>query len=86
MEAEPEKIQIDTTGKSDRFYSITLAKNEFNENILCDVCLDDEDDENDEIVICDLCLCAVHQTCYGSELLKSVPKGDWFCARCRDLK
>ena len=54
--------------------------------MVCDVCLDDDDDEDNEIVICELCLGAVHQKCYGSELLKSVPTGDWFCARCRDLQ
>ena len=53
---------------------------------MCDVCLDDDDDEGNEILICELCLGAVHQKCYGSELLKGIPKGDWFCARCTHLK
>ena len=52
----------------------------------CDVCLDGDDDEGNEILICELCLIAVHQSCYGSELLDSIPEDDWICARCRYLK
>ena len=62
-----------------------MDQNRNNEDIVCDICLDDDDDENNEIVICDLCLVAVHQTCYGSELLQGVPEGNWYCARCREL-
>jgi len=38
--------------------------------------------EEDLIVICDLCEGAVHQQCYGGELLKEVPSDQWFCQRC----
>jgi len=31
-----------------------------NDDVICDVCQDEDDDENDEIVICELCLGAVH--------------------------
>lgn len=34
--------------------------NMIEENIKCDVCLWDDDCENDEIVICDMCLAATH--------------------------
>ena len=49
----------------------------------CDVCLKETSVENtDEIVMCDLCNCAVHQQCYRRELEKGVPAGNWFCERC----
>ena len=53
--------------------------------VVCDVCLEDDDDDGNEILICELCLVGVHQKCYGSELLEAIPQGDWYCARCRDL-
>ena len=31
-------------------------------------------------------MASVHQKCYGSELLKGIPKGMWYCARCTDLR
>jgi len=34
-----------------------------------------EGEDDDEIILCDLCNVAVHQTCYGSELLNGVPLG-----------
>ena len=80
-------MQIDTKQTEKRsFNTIITSKNENENDIVCDVCLDDDDDEGNEIVICDLCLGAVHQKCYGSELLSGVPEDNWFCVRCRHLK
>ena len=45
---------------------------------ICDVCLESIANQTDLIVFCDICDFAVHQTCYGSELLDGVPKGNWF--------
>ena len=70
---------------SDPYKKIRCEKNKTEENIVCDVCLDGDDDEGDEILICDLCQTAVHQTCYGGELLDSIPQGNWYCARCQEL-
>lgn len=52
--------------------------------MICDICLEDDDFEGDEIVICDLCLGATHQTCYGGEIKDRLPQPDqpWYCARC----
>jgi hypothetical protein len=62
------------------------AKNEVDEDIMCDVCMDDyadEDENGDIIVICDFCNSAVHQSCYGKEIKNCFPKDkDWFCQRC----
>lgn len=43
-----------------RFDPIKIFENEKNENIICDVCLDDDDEEGNEILICENCLVAVH--------------------------
>ena len=40
---------------------------------MCDICLDEEYDEGDEIVVCETCLVAVHRGCYGSELKLGIP-------------
>lgn len=49
----------------------------------CDICNEEEWTDDDKIVICELCEVYVHQTCYGGELLHSVPDGPWYCQRCR---
>ena len=79
---QEQTMEID---QKDPYEKIRIDQNNNEDDIICDVCLDDDDDENNEIVICDLCLVATHQSCYGSELLQSVPQGSWYCARCRDL-
>jgi hypothetical protein len=45
----------------------------------CDVCGNDESHEQDLIVICEVCEVAVHQSCYGIQV---VPEGPWLCAPC----
>ena len=78
-------VNSDVIDPNDPYEKIRIDQNKNEDDIVCDVCLDDDDDEGNEIVICDLCLGAVHQSCYGSELLGGVPEGNWYCARCRDL-
>lgn len=47
------------------------------------ICLDGEGTEEDEIMFCDMCGSAFHQTCYGSEVRDKLPDGDnWYCHRC----
>ena len=53
--------------------------------IKCDICLDKEYEDDDLIVLCDLCNAATHQGCYGGDLLNAVPKGEWYCDRCQNL-
>jgi len=51
------------------------------------VCLDDDDEEGDEIIICDLCLAGVHQSCYGGKIKDKLPDPNekWYCDRCEFL-
>jgi hypothetical protein len=51
-------------------------ENKVEDDIVCDICLDGDDAEGDEIVICELCLAATHQRCYGGELLDAFPSAD----------
>ena len=46
-------------------------KNDVDEDIVCDSCLDDFHDEekHDDLIICENCNVAVHQSCYGHGLL-----------------
>jgi hypothetical protein len=46
----------------------------------CNVCFNPESYEEDEILFCDRCNVAVHQSCYG---VRKIPDGQWFCDRCR---
>lgn len=45
------------------------------EEIVCDVCLDMESTDDNQILICDLCEASIHQSCYGSELKHFIPEG-----------
>ena len=62
-----------------------MKVNEEDVNIVCDICLDPEAERFNSIVICDLCLVAVHQKCYERDIFSSIPEGDWFCNRCSAL-
>ena len=48
----------------------------------CLVCNSGDYEDNDNIVFCDFCGMAVHQSCYGIE---EVPSGDWYCISCTVL-
>ncbi len=63
-----------------------IHQNQKNDSIKCDVCLWEDDCDKDELVICDMCLVATHQQCYGGEIFDTLPSGDWFCARCVYVK
>ena len=65
---------------------IRIEKNRVDENIKCDVCKEAAYEEGDEIVICDMCLVAVHRSCYGRELQRPLSKDPWFCDRCTKIR
>ncbi|XP_074311187.1 uncharacterized protein LOC141647049 [Silene latifolia] len=58
---------------------------EDDDGIMCAVCESTDGDPTDPIVFCDGCDLMVHSTCYGNPLIKSIPEGDWFCAKCSDF-
>jgi len=80
-----EIAQEETWDPANPYSLIRIEQNTNDEEVVCDICLDDEDYEDDEIVICDLCLVAVHQTCYGGKLKNAIPAGSWYCDRCQEL-
>ena len=45
---------------ADPYALIRIDQNDNNDDVVCDICLDDDDEEGDEIVICELCLVATH--------------------------
>lgn len=77
---------IDNITLRKKYESMVLAENEFEQNWHCDICLDGEEDE--DLVICDLCLVVVHPSCHRRELYKSAPneKDAWHCERCRFIR
>ncbi|CDW76823.1 phd zinc finger-containing protein [Stylonychia lemnae] len=84
--------QDDFVDPSNPYEKITITGNQNDEDIQCDVCLEYEYEDDDQIVMCDLCNVGVHQSCYGSDLTHGVPVGNWYCERCsvllrnRDMK
>ncbi|CDW86207.1 protein jade-3 [Stylonychia lemnae] len=68
------------------FMEIVTEENNDDDNLKCDICLDPNSYEENALVICELCLSAVHQSCYGLDLKHSVPEDMWLCQRCKYLK
>ncbi len=48
-------------------------------DIVCMVCSDGDFADDNLIVMCGRCNVAVHQNCYGIQV---VPQGDWICDLC----
>ncbi|CAI2385642.1 unnamed protein product [Moneuplotes crassus] len=65
---------------------VFIKENMCDHQIVCDICKCESYEEGDEIVICETCNVAVHQSCYGREINDSVPMDDWHCERCKYIK
>lgn len=61
-------------------------KEEDDDGVICSVCSGCDGNSSDPIVFCDGCDLMVHASCYGDPLIKGIPDGDWFCARCMDAE
>ena len=69
-----------------RIYGLIQRKeNMIDANIRCEICLDSQAYDDDSLVVCEMCLSAVHQSWYGQDLLNGVPEGDWFWQRWQFL-
>ena len=68
-----QKITCPINSKLQVYKAIWIMENNLDKNVKCDVCMDDDDNEGDEIVICDGCNMAVHQSCYGRDILHQLP-------------
>jgi hypothetical protein len=82
---ELQRLEDAEKERQDPYYSIKIAENNNDEDIQCDVCLEFEYEDGDNIVICELCNAAVHQTCHGGDLANKIPNGAWYCERCEKL-
>ena len=84
---DPEKELLAQFNPADPYALIRIDQNMHDDNIICDVCLDGDDGEGDELIVCELCLVAVHQTCYGGEIRNKLPNSNepWHCDRCKVL-
>jgi len=58
---------------------VVEAKQEEDDNAVCDICGDGESSGENRIIFCDSCDVSVHQHCYGVD---TVPRGDYFCRAC----
>ncbi|XP_014667075.1 PREDICTED: protein Jade-1-like [Priapulus caudatus] len=52
---------------------------EYDDDTICTVCRSPDYEEGNEMVFCDGCDIAVHQACYGIQV---IPPGDWLCRCC----
>lgn len=66
-------------------YKELLAVELEDDEFTCDVCMSKDFDAKNLIIICELCEGAVHQKCYGNELIRYIPEGVWYCSRCKFL-
>lgn len=59
-ECNKKKEKFDSVDPNNPFQMIKIERNQQDSECFCDVCLDGDDSEGDEIVICELCLAATH--------------------------
>ena len=59
---EKERLRMEEEEKmaNDPYYEMHIKENDNDEDIQCDVCLEYEYEEDDYIVICDLCNVGIH--------------------------
>ncbi len=68
-------------GLQPRYAGVSLPGDPESEgdDAVCCVCFCGESLDDNQIVFCEGCNMAVHQSCYG---IKNIPDGDWFCDSC----
>jgi len=70
-----------------KYPEIVHHQNTNEDNWHCDICLSKENEEDDPLCVCDLCLVVVHPSCYRRDLYEQDPDDEnpWYCARCNFL-
>ena len=68
-----------TTNQSIGISSSPPSAGDLEDSIVCGICNNGDNEENNLIIICDGCSLPVHQACYG---VQKIPEGDWLCAAC----
>ncbi len=61
-------MDVDETIDSSDPYAKIKLNNVNDEDIQCDICLEYDYEDHDQIVICELCNAATHQSCYGGAI------------------
>ena len=66
-------------------------RNDTEATMRCEYCLDKEWEENDEILLCDMCNASAHVKCcmkWDAQIKKTgkPPEEDWYCLRCSQPK
>eukprot|EP00252_Welwitschia_mirabilis_P002941 TRINITY_DN12946_c0_g1_i2.p1 TRINITY_DN12946_c0_g1~~TRINITY_DN12946_c0_g1_i2.p1 ORF type:complete len:1402 (+),score=312.18 TRINITY_DN12946_c0_g1_i2:439-4644(+) len=75
---------IPVQGKAGHFEGYQMSPDSLgDENVVCDVCRQQETSRSNNITTCDLCKVPVHRDCYG--VLKNV-LGGWYCEPCEAIK
>ena len=53
-------VSMDNNNLKQLYANIIETKNENDENLVCDLCLDNNSYQGNALVVCELCLSAVH--------------------------
>lgn len=52
------------------------------ENLPCQICGSNTEDDDDQLMLCDFCNKGFHTFCLG---LEKVPEDAWFCENCLEI-
>lgn len=55
------------------------------DSLICSICGEASEDDEDKLLICDLCQEGFHMFCLDPPLA-TVPKGSWYCEKCKIKK
>uniref|UniRef100_A0A0N4ZVF4 PHD-type domain-containing protein n=1 Tax=Parastrongyloides trichosuri TaxID=131310 RepID=A0A0N4ZVF4_PARTI len=56
-----------------------ITNNPITSDLECSICCIKDDDDFNQIIVCEICNTAVHQDCYG---ISPLPSRKWFCEKC----
>ena len=90
--SEEVEEEIDTSSKKsiqskkNQFLKIQRTENLDDSKVRWEICLDGEWYPDDDLIICEMCLWAVHQSWYSRDLAENIPEDEWFCERWTFLR